>query len=424
VAGSLPRRPDGAAERALGGLLAALPPSGVAVVRRRDAWIVGTCPTEVRVGAGGRAFDVLREIDHGDGFWVGFAAYDLGRSVERVDARAADDVGVADLAFARFDARAVLEPGRAPRIEGSGAGVAALRHALDAPGDVVAPAPLSAWTSSLDRVEFEARVVAVQELLDAGECYQVNLTRRLRCPEPADPRALFAALVAANPSPHAALVDLRETLGLAIVSASPERFLARRGRLVETRPIKGTAECSTDLAGSEKDRAENVMIVDLARNDLGRVCDYGSVEVSELCALERHPGLHHLVSTVRGRLRVGAGLAEVAAATLPPASVTGAPKPRVLQAIEDLEPVRRGVYCGAVGWIDAAGREADLAVAIRTFSVHSGGTDLGVGSGIVADSDPRREWDETCLKARRLLAVAAGRAGAGSGTPALAGSMG
>jgi para-aminobenzoate synthetase component 1 len=192
-----------------------------------------------------------------------------------------------------------------------------------------------------------------------------------------------------------------------VVSSSPERFLAWRGRDVETRPIKGTARDAAWLRASAKDRAENVMIVDLARNDLGRVCEYGSIQVSELCAVEAHPGLHHLVSTVRGRLREGVGPGGLVRATFPPASVTGAPKPRVLQAIEDLEPVRRGVYCGAIGWLDTQRAEGDLAVAIRTFAVDGHGTRLGVGGGIVADSNPTAEWRETELKAAQLL-VAAG----------------
>jgi para-aminobenzoate synthetase component 1 len=133
------------------------------------------------------------------------------------------------------------------------------------------------------------------------------------------------------------------------------------------------------------------------------VCRTGSIRVPALCATERHPGLAHLVSTVRGERRADVGLGALLRATFPAASITGAPKPRVLQIIEDLEPVRRGVYCGAVGWIDTAHNEGDLAVAIRTFTVAHGRTTLGVGGGIVADSDPEREWDETCLKARRLL---------------------
>jgi para-aminobenzoate synthetase component I len=201
---------------------------------------------------------------------------------------------------------------------------------------------------------------------------------------------------------------------IGVVSASPECFLAWRGPHVETRPIKGTATSAASLEASAKDRAENVMIVDLARNDLGRCCDYGSVAVPALCAVEPHPGLFHLVSTVRGRRRAEVGPADLLRAAFPPASVTGAPKPRVLQAIEDLEPCRRGVYCGAVGWIDTERDEGDLAVAIRTFTVVDGETRLGTGAGIVADSDPSHEWDETELKVARLV-------GAGNPSTATAG---
>jgi para-aminobenzoate synthetase component 1 len=148
------------------------------------------------------------------------------------------------------------------------------------------------------------------------------------------------------------------------------------------------------------------MITDLARNDLGRVCVPGSVTVPALCAPEAHPGLWHLVSTVTGRLRPEVGTGALVRATFPPASVTGAPKPRVLQAIEDLEPVTRGVYCGAVGWIDAGRAALELNVAIRTFQIVAGRTHLGVGGGITVDSDPAAEWRETELKAARLLAVA------------------
>jgi para-aminobenzoate synthetase component 1 len=256
----------------------------------------------------------------------------------------------------------------------------------------------------------------VLDLLRAGECYQVNLTRRLTCDDAVDPVALHGALARSHPAPHLTLLRLPSVgPGTAVVSASPERFLRLHGRDVETRPIKGTAATGAALRASSKDRAENVMIVDLARNDLGRVCTAGSVRVPSLCALESHPGLHHLVSTVRGRLRDDVGIGELVRATFPPASVTGAPKPRVLQVIEDLEPVRRGVYCGALGWIDTSARDraqvtADLAVAIRTFTVlgapGAGCTHFSVGGGIVADSRPDAEWAETELKAARLLAVA------------------
>jgi para-aminobenzoate synthetase component 1 len=260
------------------------------------------------------------------------------------------------------------------------------------------------WRSSLTPDEHALRVEAIKRLLVDGECYQVNLTRRLTLDERLDPVALFAAVHAHHRAPHEALLTFgSSTSGPALVSASPELFLRVRGREVETRPIKGTDRDVARLRASAKDRAENVMIVDLARNDLGRVCAPGSVTVPSLCAVEPHPGLHHLVSTVHGRMRDDVTLGQLVRATFPPASVTGAPKPRVLQAIEDLEPVRRGVYCGAVGWIDAERAASEWAVAIRTFQMTDDRTVLGVGGGIVADSDAAAEWDETELKAQRLL---------------------
>jgi para-aminobenzoate synthetase component 1 len=251
-------------------------------------------------------------------------------------------------------------------------------------------------------------VGAVHELLDAGECYQVNLTRRLTLDARVDPSALFAAVYKHHDAPHAALLSLGDATVLSVVSASPELFLRTHGRRVETRPIKGTAREAARLRVSAKDHAENVMIVDLARNDLGRVCVPGTVTVPGLCDVEPHPGLHHLVSTVRGRRRAGIGAGALLRAMFPPASVTGAPKPRVMQIIEDLETVPRGVYCGAVGWIDTECDRGDLNVAIRTFTIAGGCTQLGVGAGIVADSVPGAEWEETELKAARLLAAAGG----------------
>jgi len=194
--------------------------------------------------------------------------------------------------------------------------------------------------------------------------------------------------------------------GCHVASASPERFLRRDGDRVASSPIKGTA---ADPGGFlPKDRAENVMIVDLVRNDLGRVCEWGSVEVPALCAVEHHPGLVHLVSTVTGRLRPGVTWGDIVAATFPPGSVTGAPKLAALDHIARLETAPRGVYCGAVGWVDADARRGELNVAIRTFWVEGGQLHLGTGGGITWDSTPEGEWAETELKARRLLRVAAG----------------
>jgi para-aminobenzoate synthetase component 1 len=262
-----------------------------------------------------------------------------------------------------------------------------------------------AWRTSLDRAGFEAGVAEVREAIAAGDVYEVNLTRRLSAPLPrrADVVALAAALAGGNPAPHAAVVRL-PALGLHLASASPERFLRRNGPVVESQPIKGTAARADRFLA--KDRAENVMIVDLVRNDLGRVCEPGSITVPALCAVEHHPGLVHLVSTVRGRLRPGVGWPELLAATFPPGSVTGAPKLAAMAAIERLEPVPRGPYCGAVGWVDADAGRGDLNVAIRTFWFEGGEIHLGTGGAVTWDSDPAGEWAETELKARHLLRVA------------------
>jgi para-aminobenzoate synthetase component 1 len=381
--------------------------TGVAVVRDGDAFVVAAEPAEVVVANGEDAFAALDRAERG-GFWAGFASYDLGRSVERIASRTLDDVKVPDVVLARYDARVVFARGRAPRVDGNGPARRALEQALwrASRGPALPPpAPVAdAWQSSLSRAEHAARVHAIKELLEAGECYQVNLTRRLTLASRVDPLALFAAMHARHPAPHAALLMLRDAgAAVDVVSASPELFLRTRGRMVETRPIKGTARDPARLRASAKDRAENVMIVDLARNDLGRVCEPGSVRVPALCEVEQHPGLHHLVSTVQGRRHDDVTLGALVRATFPPASVTGAPKPRVLQVIEDLEPVRRGVYCGAVGWVDGDRGTSAWSVAIRTFQMTGHETHFGTGGGIVADSDAASEWDETELKAQRLL---------------------
>jgi para-aminobenzoate synthetase component 1 len=262
-----------------------------------------------------------------------------------------------------------------------------------------------AWRTSLDEATFRKGVEAIRDAIAAGDVYQVNLTRRLSAPLPlrADVAALGAALAEGNPAPYSAVVRV-PSAGCEVASASPELFLRRVRDVVSSGPIKGTA--STPEGLTAKDEAENVMIVDLVRNDLGRVCDFGSVQVPALLALEHHPGLVHLVSTVSGRLRPGCGWADAIGATFPPGSVTGAPKLAAIDHIRQLEPVPRGVYCGAVGWVDADRGCGDLNVAIRTFWVEEGELHLGTGGGITWDSDPADEWAETELKARRLLSVA------------------
>jgi para-aminobenzoate synthetase component 1 len=397
-------------------VLAALPRELDAVVMRAGhRFVIATAPDRVVSATGEAALGVLDDLPAG--WWAGYLSYDLGRAVERVRARPGGAAALPDLLLARFPARLVLDPATG-EVEIAGTGdVAALleRSVACSSPPSIEPTVDHHWRSSLERQAFEAGVRRVLDAITAGDCYQVNLCRRLTSPTAHDPVALFASLEARNPAPHGAFVRVgaaSDRPAVAIVSASPERFLVWRGREVETCPIKGTGTEPDRLVRSAKDRAENVMIVDLARNDLGRVCEPGSISVPALCAVESHPGLHHLVSTVRGRRRFGSSVGALIRASFPPASVTGAPKPRVMQIIEDLEPVRRGVYCGAVGWIDTERDEGDLNVAIRTFVVEGGRTHLGVGAGIVADSDPSAEWDETELKASRLLAAAASSVGA------------
>lgn len=284
------------------------------------------------------------------------------------------------------------------------------------------PAPVSGawrgpaagqWATSLDREAYTAGVRRIRAYIAAGEVYQANLCRVLSAPLPdpgrADVDALTALLARGNPAPYAGTIRLPEH-GVEVATASPELFLRRDGRTVESGPIKGTGRTEDDLL--EKDHAENVMIVDLVRNDLGRVCATGSVTVPDLCVVEKHPGLVHLVSTVRGELAEGAGWPELLAAAFPPGSVTGAPKSSALRIIEELERSPRGPYCGAIGWVDADRGTASLAVGIRTFWIDRTGSApllrFGTGAGITWGSDPEREWDETELKASRLLAVASG----------------
>ncbi|GAA4066101.1 chorismate-binding protein [Nonomuraea soli] len=271
-----------------------------------------------------------------------------------------------------------------------------------ASGPWAGPSP-SSWRSSLDRDGYERGVRRIRDYIRQGEVYQANLCRVLDAPMVPgdDPLALAHRLAEGNPAPHAAFIRLP---GLTVVSASPELYLSRDGMTVTSRPIKGTGVSAADLL--DKDYAENVMIVDLVRNDLGIVAEVGSVEVPELCVVEEHPGLVHLVSTVRARLAPGRGWPELFAATFPPGSVTGAPKSSALHIINELEPSPRGPYCGAVGWVDADRRTAALAVGIRTFWITGDEIRFGTGAGITWGSEPRREWHETELKAARLIELA------------------
>ena len=355
----------------------------------------------------------LERLD--DGWWAGWLSYDLGRGIERLPDLGRDDLGLPPLALGRFSAWLEFDHSRRTvtlRGEGTGSHLTrALQAAAEAPGP---SQPVAEWRSSLPRPDYEDAVRRAIDYIRAGDMFQVNLSQRLTAEWGGDPFALYERVRAESPAPFAALVRLG---GADVVSASPERFLRRRGTFIETRPIKGTRPRAADAAAdrrsalalrsSAKDMAENVMIVDLARNDLGRIAEFGSVSVAQLCRLESHPGVHHLVSTVKARTRAGVTAADVVRATFPPGSVTGAPKIRALEIIEELEPVRRGPYCGAIGWF-GPGDELELSVAIRTLVTADGALHLHVGGAVTADSDPAGEWQETMHKAARLLRAAGG----------------
>jgi para-aminobenzoate synthetase component I len=259
---------------------------------------------------------------------------------------------------------------------------------------------IGAWERSWTDAEYADAVEAVRAAIAAGDVYQVNLVQHLSAPFRGDPAGLAGALAPLRPLQPRPLVGD----GWAIVSGSPELFLARRGRRVWTQPIKGTRPLGSDddLAGSEKDAAENVMIVDLERNDLSRVCEPGTVRWPELMAERPLAGVVHLVSTVEGRLREDVGFTELIHAVFPGGSITGAPKISALDHIAALEPVGRGASMGALGRVYPNG-DLELALTIRTFAVAEGRIHLWVGGGIVWDSEPAAEIEESLVKARPLL---------------------
>jgi para-aminobenzoate synthetase component 1 len=256
------------------------------------------------------------------------------------------------------------------------------------------------WERTWTAAEYRAAIDEVRDAIARGDVYQVNVVQHLRAPFEGDPRALAAALAPLRPLHADPFVAER----WAVVSASPELFLARRGARIWTMPIKGTRPrgAAAELRSSEKDAAEHVMIVDLERNDLSRVCEPGSVRWPELRATRELAGVEHMVSTVEGRLREGVGLAEILRATFPGGSVTGAPKIAAVDLIAELEPVGRGAAMGAIGRIRGNG-DFDLALTIRTFAVAEGAIHLWVGGGIVWDSDPATEVEESWVKARPLM---------------------
>src|SRR5262245_27507220 len=271
----------------------------------------------------------------------------------------------------------------------------------------LSPAP----SSNLTRADFIARVERALRYIHSGDIYQVNLAQRLAAPAPSNPWSFYRQLSEVSPAPFSAYLDCGD---FQLAPSSPEMFLRMSGSHIQTRPIKGTRPRSADptrdtqltyeLQTSPKEMAELVMITDLLRNDLGRVCDFGSVQVPELVRLERYPQVQHLVSTVEGRLRAGVTHFEAFAKCFPGGSITGAPKIRAMEIIDELEPVTRGPYTGCVGYL-GFNRESQLNIAIRTAVCRPEAIYFHVGAGIVADSVPEAEYEETMAKAGGFLAA-------------------
>jgi para-aminobenzoate synthetase component 1 len=364
------------------------------------------------------------------GGWIGWLGYELGAAFDRMP-RAAQDplllpdvslalhdwviawdhvVGTAWLVSTGIDAHGELSASRAQRRADEVLARLSTGECPDASG--FAPTVAAA---DFTPAAYRSAVAEVVEHVLAGDIFQANLAQRFAAPFAGRPVALYRQIRRHSAAPLAAYLDHDD---VQLLSASPERFLRLEAstRAVETRPIKGTRRRGHDpvedaalaraLEASEKDRAENVMIVDLLRNDLARVCAPGTIAVPLLCALESHPTVHHLVSTVTGTLREGRDVLDLLAATFPGGSITGAPKLRAMAVIASLEPVTRGAYCGAIGWIGRDG-SGSFSIAIRTVTIARGLASFHAGGGITALSDPEAEYQETLDKAAALMAALA-----------------
>jgi aminodeoxychorismate synthase component I len=358
---------------------------------------------------------------------VGYFGYEAGYAIERLPDTGRDDLQLPDLAFGVYDEVLAHDhaSGRTTLHlidRGGGDGAEQLawwrdrigrfesRDLPPVPDSRSQAGPLPAWTAQLDRDAYCAAVQRCRDHIIRGDVFEVCLTNRLEMDLPGDPWRLYQALRAVNPAPFAAWLQFP---GFRVVSASPERFLKLDAeRMVESRPIKGTrprgatpaedGRLRAELAGSAKDRAENIMIVDLVRNDLGRVAEVGSVAVPELRVIEDYATVFQMVSTVTCRLRPDRDALDLVRACFPGGSMTGAPKIEAMKIIDGLEPTKRGVYSGAIGYLDHAGA-MDLSIVIRTLVCKDGRCTLGSGGAVVADSDPAAEYQETLDKAAALI---------------------
>ncbi|GKW22644.1 aminodeoxychorismate synthase component 1 [Pectobacterium polonicum] len=343
---------------------------------------------------------------------LGLFGYDLGRQIETLPVHAEQDIDLPDMAVGLYDWALVADHHRKTL-------TLIVHHSLQARLDWLANPPVNAsktdfkltdaWQSNMSRSAYGEKFRKIQDYLLAGDCYQVNLAQRFSTAYEGDEWQAFLQLSAGNKAPFSAFLRLPENT---VISVSPERFLWLENNHIQTRPIKGTLPRLTDsdadkqqaarLANSEKDRAENLMIVDLLRNDIGRVAVPGSVRVPELFVVEPFPAVHHLVSTIEARLPEGCPATTLLRACFPGGSITGAPKIRAMQIIEELEPQRRNAYCGSVGYISQCGT-MDTNITIRTLLTECGRIYCWAGGGIVADSQEQAEYQETFDKVGRIL---------------------
>jgi para-aminobenzoate synthetase component 1 len=343
---------------------------------------------------------------------IGYLGYDLARvlSPRRLPRPLPDNSargsGTADLWLGAYDAVVRWRDGAA-EVVGKGPARARLEGLLAQPPRPSLPPSFGPLVADDGADHHVARIERIRDYLAAGDVYQVNLARRLvsRIAAPGDALLVYAALAEVAPAPYGALLECD---GATVISGSPERFLATVGDRIETRPIKGTRPRTTggaeELAASAKDAAEHLMIVDLERNDLGRIAETGSVTVDDLGYVVELPALYHKVSRISARPRPGVGYADLLRATFPGGSITGAPKLRAIEIIDELEPARRGPYCGALGYFGEGGA-LELAIGIRIGVIVGAELRVHVGGGIVADSDPAAELAETEVKAAGWIAA-------------------
>ncbi len=352
---------------------------------------------------------------------AGYLGYDLGRRIERLPSLAEDDERLPTLAMGIYDWAVVLDHERREcwltGVAGGRNGAARQQQLVSLFTDPPAVTATRAFQvtgeirADLDRQGYAEAYRRIARYIVEGDCYQVNLAQRFTAECIGDPWLAYRALRRVNPAPFAAYLNLP---AVQVLSCSPERFIEVRDGLAQTRPIKGTrprssnptedAALRSELAHSEKDRAENVMIVDLLRNDFGKTCQPGSVRVPELFAVESFATVHHLVSTVEGRLAAGVSTLDLLRGCFPGGSITGAPKLRAMEIIEELEPYRRGVYCGGIGYIGADG-SMDINIAIRTLTHQRGKLRFWAGGGIVHDSTLNGEYQECFDKASAMLSL-------------------